>query len=70
MGLSGLTPAVRAFLSAPRYAVMATINASGMPQLTAIWYELQGDQVLMNTVAGRLKQPRARPARESLHFKW
>jgi PPOX class probable F420-dependent enzyme len=26
-----------------------------MPQLTAIWYELQGDEVLMNTAAGRLK---------------
>ncbi len=55
MALSGLTPTVRAFLSEPRYAVIATINESGMPQLTAIWYELQGDQVLMNTVAGRLK---------------
>jgi PPOX class probable F420-dependent enzyme len=55
MTLSRLTPAVRAFLREPRYAVLATINESGMPQLTAIWYELQGDQVLMNTAAGRLK---------------
>src|SRR4051794_22888556 len=50
-----LTPAVRAFLDGPRYAVIATINESGMPQLTAIWYELQGDEVLLNTAAGRLK---------------
>ncbi len=55
MGLAGLTPAVRAFLEEPRYAVIATINESGMPQLTAIWFELEGDQVLMNTAAGRLK---------------
>ncbi len=55
MAVSGLTPAVRVFLREPRYAVIATINESGMPQLTAIWYELQGDQVLMNTAAGRLK---------------
>jgi PPOX class probable F420-dependent enzyme len=55
MALAALTPAVRAFLRVPRYAVIATINESGMPQLTAIWYELQGDQVLMNTAAGRLK---------------
>ncbi len=55
MALTGLTTAVRAFLDERRYAVIATINESGMPQLTAIWYELQGDQVLMNTAAGRLK---------------
>ena len=55
MALAGLTAAVRAFLDEPRYAVIATINASGMPQLTAVWYALQGDEVLMNTAAGRLK---------------
>ena len=55
MALARLTPAVRAFLEGPRYAVIATINESGMPQLTAVWYALQGDQVLMNTAAGRLK---------------
>jgi len=51
----GLTPAVRTFLDEPHYAVIATINESGMPQLTAVWYALQGDEVLMNTAAGRLK---------------
>ncbi len=55
MALAGLTPAVRAFLDEPHYAVIATINESGMPHLTAIWYELQGEEVLMNTAAGRLK---------------
>ena len=55
MVLAGLTPAVRAFLDEPHYAVIATINESGMPQLTAIWYELEGNEVLMNTAAGRLK---------------
>lgn len=51
----GLTPAVREFLDERRFAVLATINESGVPQLTAMWYELQGDEVMMNTVAGRLK---------------
>jgi len=55
MALKGLTPAVRAFLDEPHYAVIATINESGMPHLTAIWYALQGEEVLMNTAAGRLK---------------
>ena len=56
MALAALTPAVRAFLDERRFAVVATINESGMPQLTAIWYELQGDEVLMNTARGRLKE--------------
>ena len=55
MGLSALTAAVRAFLAEPRYAVLATIGATGTPQLTAIWYELEGNSVLMNTTAGRVK---------------
>ncbi len=55
MSLTGLTAEVRAFLAEPRYAALATINESGMPQLTAIWYELQGDEVVMNMAAGRLK---------------
>jgi PPOX class probable F420-dependent enzyme len=55
MSLNDLTAAVREFLEAPRYAVVATINESGMPQLTAIWYELIGDEVLMNCNESRLK---------------
>lgn len=55
MAQVGLTSEVRAFLEERRYATVATINESGMPQLTAIWYALQGNVVLMNTAAGRLK---------------
>ena len=43
------------FLEQPHYAVLATVNADGTPQLTVVWYELQGDVVMMNTAAGRLK---------------
>jgi PPOX class probable F420-dependent enzyme len=46
----------RAFLAEPRFGVLATINADGTPQLTTMWYELQGDEILMNTAAGRLKE--------------
>jgi hypothetical protein len=31
---------VRALLEEPHYAVMATINAAGTPQLTVMWYAL------------------------------
>jgi PPOX class probable F420-dependent enzyme len=50
-----LPDAVRAFLKEKRFAVLATINADGTPQQTIMWYELQGDEVMMNTRDGRVK---------------
>lgn len=50
-----LSDEIRQFLEQPNYAVLATINADGTPQLTVLWFELQGDEVMMNTAAGRLK---------------
>ncbi len=50
-----LSPAVRAFLSEKRFAVLATINADGTPQQTVMWYELRGDTIVMNTTATRVK---------------
>ncbi|HEY0736942.1 MAG TPA: PPOX class F420-dependent oxidoreductase [Herpetosiphonaceae bacterium] len=50
-----LSDEFRAFLAAPRFAVIATINPDGSPQQTVIWYELQGDEIMMNTAAGRVK---------------
>jgi PPOX class probable F420-dependent enzyme len=48
---------VRAFLEEPHCAVMATINASGTPQLTVMWYALHPteDVVLLNSSRGLLK---------------
>jgi len=38
-----------------RFAVLATLNKDGSPQLTTMWYLLQGDTIMMNTKAGRIK---------------
>jgi PPOX class probable F420-dependent enzyme len=54
--LAELTESVRKFLEEPRFAVMATINEDGTPQQTAVWYELQGDRIMMNTRVGRVKE--------------
>lgn len=51
---------VRRFLSEPRFAVLATINADGVPQQTVIWYELDGDEIVMNTAVGRVKDVNVR----------
>jgi PPOX class probable F420-dependent enzyme len=48
-------PRVRDFLAAPRYAVIATVNPDGSPQLTEIWYDLRGDQLVFNMGAERVK---------------
>lgn len=50
-----LSPVVRAFLLAPRFAVLGTSRPDGAPQLSVIWYELRGDRVLFNTKRGRAK---------------
>src|SRR3984893_17351278 len=49
---------VRAFLEEPRFAVMATINTSGTPQLTVMWYALlpDADVVVLNATRGLLKE--------------
>lgn len=50
-----LTEKAREFLNEKRFAVLATINTDGTPQQTVMWYELQGDEIMMNTARGRLK---------------
>lgn len=46
---------VRRFLEEPRFASLATVNPDGTPQQTVMWYELRGDEVVMNTARGRKK---------------
>jgi PPOX class probable F420-dependent enzyme len=51
-----LPDSVRDFLNERRFAVLATINGDGTPQQTVVWYELQGDRIMMNTRVGRVKE--------------
>ena len=55
------------FLEGPRYAVLATINADGTPQLTEMWFGVRDGDVFFNTTEERQK-PRnvARDPRVSL----
>ncbi|SRR6266540_500675 len=62
-----LTAAARTFLDAPRFAVLGTLNRDGSPHLTVLWYELRGDEILINTTAPRVKHRNlARDPRVSL----
>ena len=47
----------RAYLHEKRFAVLATINKDGTPQLTTMWYLLENDgTIMMNTRVGRAKE--------------
>lgn len=50
-----LSAQTRAFIEAPRFGVLGTTQADGTPQLTVMWYELQGDVIMMNTTVARAK---------------
>lgn len=50
-----LTDRARRFLEEHRFAVLATINPDGTPQQSPVWYEIQDDEIMMNTRRGRVK---------------
>lgn len=51
---------VRAFLQEPRFGVLATTRRGGIPQQSVVWYDLDGDEILMNTAVGRAKNSNLR----------
>ena len=58
--MATLSPAVRAFLEEKRYCVFADIGPDGLPHQTVLWYELQGDEIMMNTALRRAKDKNLR----------
>lgn len=50
-----LSDKVRRLIEGPNYAALATVNPDGSPQTSIIWVGLDGDDVVMSTVPGRLK---------------
>lgn len=54
--MAELSDKARAFLQEKRFAVLGTINPDSTPQMSAMWYELDGDEILMNTKVGRVKE--------------
>lgn len=44
---------MRRFLSEPRYAAVATIDEDGGPRQAVVWFLLDGDTVVINSLDGR-----------------
>jgi PPOX class probable F420-dependent enzyme len=39
----------------PAFASLATLNSDGSPQVTPVWFDFDGTNVLVNTARGRVK---------------
>ena len=49
------TDSTRAFLAGRRFAVVATINPDGTPHQSVMWYDVRGDEMIINTQAHAVK---------------
>lgn len=45
-----------ALIKAKNFAYLGTINRDGSPQITPVWVDTDGKNVLINTAVGRLKE--------------
>jgi PPOX class probable F420-dependent enzyme len=50
-----LPQSVKKILQDKTYGHVVTRNADGTPQVTMVWMDVEGDEVLFNTADGRLK---------------
>jgi PPOX class probable F420-dependent enzyme len=54
--MAGLTDEQARLLREPNFATVATVNPDGSPQLSIVWIDWDGERVLFNTAAGRVKR--------------
>lgn len=50
-----LTDAQRALFDGKNFAHLATVMPDGSPQVSPVWIELDGDDIVVNTAEGRVK---------------
>ncbi|WP_330293649.1 PPOX class F420-dependent oxidoreductase [Streptomyces sp. NBC_00576] len=51
---------IRERLLAPNFWHLATVGADGMPQVSPMWVDIEGDHVMVNTAIGRVKEENLR----------
>ncbi len=51
-----LTAKAKALVARPVLANIATVDAEGRPQLTPVWIDLDGEDLVFNTAKGRAKE--------------
>ncbi len=53
--MAELIAAHRSFLAEKRFAVVGTKNPDGSPHLAVMWYLVDGDDIVVNSAQGRIK---------------
>jgi PPOX class probable F420-dependent enzyme len=53
--MAELSDDIRQAIQEPNFWHVATVNPDGSPQSTAVWVDLRGDRILVNTAVGRKK---------------
>lgn len=53
VAVAPLSPRVRAFLAAPHFLALASVDPDGAPRQALIWYDLDGDDLLVNSRVDR-----------------
>jgi PPOX class probable F420-dependent enzyme len=52
--------AFRDLLTTPSFAALATINADGSPQVSPVWFDTEGERIVVNSAKGRVKDKNLR----------
>jgi PPOX class probable F420-dependent enzyme len=60
MATTTLSSKARALIQRPVLANVATVDSEGRPQLTPVWIDLEGDELVFNTAKGRAKDANLR----------
>jgi PPOX class probable F420-dependent enzyme len=53
--MASLNDTIRKIIDNHNFATLATVNADGSPQSSVVWITRDGDDLLISTVVGRLK---------------
>ncbi len=53
--MADLTPGVRALFEGKNFGHLATIMPDGSPQVSVVWVDVEGDNILVNTADRRIK---------------
>ena len=58
--MAQLTEKARQRLTDPNFGYLATIMEDGSPQVSPVWVDVEGDQIIFNTAKGRVKEQNLR----------
>ena len=58
--MAGFPDQYKDLLQKKAFAVLATVNADGTPQVTPVWFDDDGSHIRFNTAKGRLKDKNLR----------